>query len=134
MVPPLYGGMLSTIYSTMSGADKAVFDSMKESQQPEAESFSSRPLLMFLHFHRIFPHICRCVTLTIYIHRRQCTGIIDSVLLPSENFCGNFCVLHNAQVLRHPLPPSSPLLQTNTFSSMLGWQINAGKFSCRSIF
>ncbi len=34
---------MDSIYK-MSGADKAVFDSMKESQQPEAESFFSKPL------------------------------------------------------------------------------------------
>jgi hypothetical protein len=53
---------MDAIYK-MSGADKAVFDSMKESQQPEAESFFSKPLLTFLHFHRIFLHICRCVAI-----------------------------------------------------------------------
>jgi hypothetical protein len=34
---------MDAIYK-MSGADKAVFDSMKESKQPEAESFFSKPL------------------------------------------------------------------------------------------
>ncbi len=31
--------------------------------------------------------------LIIYVHRRQCTWIIDNNLLPSETFCGNFSVL-----------------------------------------
>ncbi len=43
-------------------------------------------------------------SLTNYKHRWQCTWIIDSDLLPSEIFCGNFCVLHR--------PWATPCLHT----------------------
>ncbi len=42
-------------------------------------------------------------------------------LLPSETFRGNFCVLRRSGATPPPAP--TPL-----------WQINGGKFSCRSIF
>jgi hypothetical protein len=42
-------------------------------------------------------------TLTSYIHRRQCTWIIDCYLLPSETFFGNFCVLRRSCATPQPM-------------------------------
>ncbi len=50
------------------------------------------------------------------VNRWQCTWIIDSDLLPSEIFCGDFCVL------RYHLPsPPTPLSVNDFVSHLLGW-------------
>ncbi len=103
---------------------------------------------------------CCIESLTNYIHRRQCTWIIwiiDSDLLPSETYCGNFCVLRHPPVCKwicicwptlccnrklrlslislRPCPPpwEEKFSLPHTLSSAR-MEINAGIFSCRSIF
>ncbi len=70
------------------------------------------------------------MSLANYIHTvdNKCTWIIDSDLLSSESFCGNFCVL------RRSCAPPPPSVCKWIHFRLLGWQINAWKFSFMSIF
>ncbi len=75
--------------------------------------------------------------LTNYLRRRQYTWIIDSDLVPSDSFCGNFYVLRRSCATppppHPPHPPHPPVCKWIHFR-LLKWQITAWKFSCRSIF